>query len=323
MEYYNNELCVTSSELIIKRDDKGLIAKTQYANTEEAQKVYNYRADGFPLAESIGFVGIEWKDRDNFGELDAKELGIKPTDLKNAYRVYTKWVLLEYSDVTIPSNPEAIQAAVSKGVIPKEWIEEDKTEKILEKLITEMGEEDIFDDLEEEYGEIVEKSDLEKPYPNEHACRLEDPDKYPEKKRKNCEQKHDGKCIDVIYGIKEGKAEVQALRFNKDVWDEAAAKAVCKDRGGKFEAAADKTLKFTIDLLTEEGMIELASRVAQILKDANDELVDKTEQIIEPKPKQLTAEEIIKRINEVRYHDKKEMSIKIDDFIKKLRGKVC
>ncbi|OGN96130.1 MAG: hypothetical protein A2Y89_07045 [Chloroflexi bacterium RBG_13_51_18] len=78
------------------------------------------------------------------------------------------------------------------------------------------------------------------PYPNEHACRLEEPGKYEKFSRKNCGEKHEGKCIDVIYGIKSGKSEIQALRYKKDVWDEDDARAHCKSRKGKFEAAADE-----------------------------------------------------------------------------------
>ena len=75
------------------------------------------------------------------------------------------------------------------------------------------------------------------PYPEEHACRLNDPGKYDRFARKNCEQKHNGKCIDVIYGIKSGKSEIQALRYPKKIWEVAAARAHCKKQEGKFEAA--------------------------------------------------------------------------------------
>lgn len=76
------------------------------------------------------------------------------------------------------------------------------------------------------------------PYPNEHSCRLEDPAKYERFARKNCEEKHDGKCIDIIYGVpKGGGSEIQALRYPKDVWKEEDAKDHCKSRGGSFEPA--------------------------------------------------------------------------------------
>lgn len=78
------------------------------------------------------------------------------------------------------------------------------------------------------------------PYPNEHSCRLEDPGKYEKFNRENCGQKHEGKCIDVIYGIKSGKSELQALRYKKDIWDEDDARAHCKSRKGKFEPAGDE-----------------------------------------------------------------------------------
>jgi hypothetical protein len=76
------------------------------------------------------------------------------------------------------------------------------------------------------------------PYPNEHSCRLEDPGKYVKFSRVNCDQKHNGKCIDVIYGRKkDGKSEIQALRFKTKSWTETDARAVCKTRGGSFEPA--------------------------------------------------------------------------------------
>jgi hypothetical protein len=42
----------------------------------------------------------------------------------------------------------------------------------------------------------------------------------------------------VIYGIKEGKSEIQALRYPKKVWDADDARKHCSSRGGSFEAAS-------------------------------------------------------------------------------------
>ena len=94
----------------IKQDGGNLIAKTIYAGHAEAEKVYQYRKDGFPLAESIGFIPLEWID---YGETERAANG-------GVRRKYTKWVLLEYSDVPVPANPEAISLAVSKGLLEKE-----------------------------------------------------------------------------------------------------------------------------------------------------------------------------------------------------------
>ncbi len=94
--------------LWIKQDERGLIAKTKYAKHEFAQTVYNYRKDEFPLAQSIGFIPMEWEET--------------PIDVKGCRRRYKKWALLEYSDVPVPANPEAVGIAISKGLISPEYI---------------------------------------------------------------------------------------------------------------------------------------------------------------------------------------------------------
>ncbi|GAF95378.1 unnamed protein product, partial [marine sediment metagenome] len=124
--------------LWIKRDNKGLIAKTQYANHAEADKVYQYRKDGFPLAQSIGFVPLAWE---TFKDGDRKD---------GARRKFTKWAMLEYSDVPVPANPEATPIAVSKGFNPvkeevtKMWGVIDKAlavKKVADEKIKEVAEE--------------------------------------------------------------------------------------------------------------------------------------------------------------------------------------
>ena len=51
-----------------------------------------------------------------------------------------------------------------------------------------------------------------RPYPNEHAARLTDPDQYDDFRR---EADAGGPGIDFIYGIKDGESELQAVRFDK------------------------------------------------------------------------------------------------------------
>jgi HK97 family phage major capsid protein/HK97 family phage prohead protease len=50
-----------------------------------------------------------------------------------------------------------------------------------------------------------------RPYPNEHAARMTDPDQYDELRREN---NAGGEGVDFIYGIKEGESEIQAVRFD-------------------------------------------------------------------------------------------------------------
>jgi hypothetical protein len=111
---------------------------------------------------------------------------------------------------------------------------------------------DVFED---ELGCIEDKlpegKDLtpeeleEKPYPNEHACRLNPTGKYRRIRRVNCDQKHDGKCIDVLYGVRksDGKSEIQALRYPKKEWTAASARSHCKGRDGTFEAAGQANIE--------------------------------------------------------------------------------
>ncbi|MDD5355008.1 MAG: hypothetical protein PHY56_00495 [Candidatus Omnitrophica bacterium] len=96
--------------------------------------------------------------------------------------------------------------------------------------------------------DLIGKKEM-KPYPNEHACRLESPDDFDKFARKNCGIKSDGKCIDVIYGIKGNKSTVQAMRYSKDIWDKDAAKNHCKDHKGSFEAAGEASFLDTNTLV--------------------------------------------------------------------------
>jgi hypothetical protein len=102
---------------------ESIIAKTEYATTDKANEYYDWRHGGFPMATSIGFAptkyvsrgekefGAQIKDLVNKGWLKENEVG-------NVRRIYTEWFLLEYSDVTVPANPDAQEIAVSKGIMP-------------------------------------------------------------------------------------------------------------------------------------------------------------------------------------------------------------
>jgi HK97 family phage major capsid protein len=62
----------------------------------------------------------------------------------------------------------------------------------------------------------------ERPYPNEHAARLRDPDQYERFRRENDAF---GEGIDAIYGITGGTAELQAIRFDSRLFSPSAARA--------------------------------------------------------------------------------------------------
>ena len=78
-----------------------------------------------------------------------------------------------------------------------------------------------------------------KPYPNEHACRLRNPDDFEEGSFRRTTRVSDGKKYSVIMGRLEGEDTLteQAYRYGKEVWEEGEAKTHCEDHDGKFEAA--------------------------------------------------------------------------------------
>lgn len=104
--------------LWVKADDKGIISKMKFADTEFAQDIFKMFKDGFLKAFSIGFMPKEWVDGD----------GKKNTPR----RTFTKTELLEYSAVPVPANPEALALAMQKGLFHdgvKEFFEAAKPEE--------------------------------------------------------------------------------------------------------------------------------------------------------------------------------------------------
>lgn len=80
----------------------------------------------------------------------------------------------------------------------------------------------------------------ERPYPNEHAARLNDPAKYDSFSRVN---DAGGDGIDFIYGIKDGKSEIQAIRFDKTKYSVDDAKKWLEDHEFspiEFEEASER-----------------------------------------------------------------------------------
>ena len=70
------------------------------------------------------------------------------------------------------------------------------------------------------------------PYPNEHAMRLNPPDKYKRIRRQNDKF---GSGIDAIFGVtKDGKTELQAIRFDKSKFTPEQAKKWLEDHDYKI-----------------------------------------------------------------------------------------
>jgi len=97
----------------------------------------------------------------------------------------------------------------------------------------------------------MDKIFIVQPYPNEHACRVQDPGRYERFARKEFE--HEGKKYYAIIGFfKDGGSEVQSYRYPKDVWTQAQAAEHCKEHDGKtFEAARTEVEQIANEFTTE------------------------------------------------------------------------
>ena len=89
-------------------------------------------------------------------------------------------------------------------------------------------------------SEEGEEFDIKKPYPNEHSCRLREPNEFKDKPWGRTERTSDGKRYSIITGRLKGETTgtEQAYRYPKDTWTESSARTHCKAHDGiLFEPA--------------------------------------------------------------------------------------
>lgn len=89
------------------------------------------------------------------------------------------------------------------------------------------------------------------PYPNEHACRLKNPDDFKSFRRKNNAASINRKPVDHVYGINGDDSELQSIRYPVRHWSVGNAGEHCQSQGGSFEAADNK--ESTMDGTSELG----------------------------------------------------------------------
>ena len=100
----------------IKATEDKIVAKAVYSETDFANDIFTLKREGILSAASVGFMPIEYVIQGAPGWAEAidklgKRWGMGPKDFKDVFAIHTKWLLLEYSDVPIPSNPQALQVA--------------------------------------------------------------------------------------------------------------------------------------------------------------------------------------------------------------------
>lgn len=101
-------------------DDNGLLAVTEFADTEEGEKCLKLFAGGFLNAFSVGFI--------------PKEIAYEDITPEQRGRVFTRAELLEYSVVPVPANPRALtnaEADFIKKTLGESYVREDNGKLML------------------------------------------------------------------------------------------------------------------------------------------------------------------------------------------------
>lgn len=132
---------IKPSELIIgknislSKDSKGIIAKTQFDNSELADDIFNMNVSGLMHAWSVSWMSSE-----------------KFIEVENIPTMFL-WELIEYSSVVIPANPEAVNKMLSLS----------NSQAMKKSLSLELMVIDLKENLKSEIKEIAgNKNDLTK-----------------------------------------------------------------------------------------------------------------------------------------------------------------
>lgn len=179
--------------------------------------------------------------------LRAFSAGFKPKEIdresdKAGRWIYKKMLLLEGSAVPIPANFLSLTLALQNDFIKSKMLK-NSFEDVLSRTDSRLFQTDISDReieyIEKSLGKLkirrksisqtwLEEIDHQKPYPNEHACRLASPEGADRCFRNHVNDPDSKKPFDQIICYYDGKSKVQALRYKKDVWTASEAKAHCQ-----------------------------------------------------------------------------------------------
>ena len=216
-----NDTLPIGKDVWIKADKFGIKAKQKYANHQLASDIFDMHKDGFPLASSIGFIPLEWVRND--GSKEWKETakyvkdkyGMSTKDVNSAKTIFKTWYLLEHSDVPVPSNPDALALAYSKGEFKCKSI------NLIEDLdLVAEAEKRQLDKLAEEYNELLDKSRT-----------LEELDK------------NNNKTISELkHTISEKDAEIKRIKAEKPKFTKEMAKNLIQASNKEFLDHIDKLM---------------------------------------------------------------------------------
>jgi hypothetical protein len=233
---------------------KGILAKTQFFDDEVGQRLYKKTVEGYMPNWSIGFLPkksktiMDDKGRETSGReilewelLEYSLVGVPAQP--DAQTTGRKKEVVERIDFKVYEQDATLDAVKCKecgyGPLRVEVCQKDGI--AVQNECPECAKPTFF--LEEEALLVLdwipdwkhEESDAEwapgerfgdeKPYPNEHACRVNDPGKYDRIRRQNDKF---GSGIHALWGVKGSTTELQAVRFSKDKHSPEAARAWLK-----------------------------------------------------------------------------------------------
>lgn len=117
---HNYDTLPVGKDVWIKQTKKGILAKTVYATHQFAEDDFQCVKGGFLNSNSVGFIPLDRVTQSDVRFKDVvdrleKEYGISNEEANGAKAIYTKWLLLEHSDVPVASNVQSLNLAVSKG----------------------------------------------------------------------------------------------------------------------------------------------------------------------------------------------------------------
>lgn len=201
--------------------EKELVAKAQFnMNNPQAVDVFNDIEGGFVNATSV-----RWLPK----KTEVRKVG-KGKDARDVL-VFLEQELLEWSFVTVPADPLALIVRADGGPL-----------SLRDYLPDDYCAETPYDGQPFAVFDFVPREDLERPYPNEHACRVRPPSAFQPNSFRRIRKQSDGKVLFIIIGKLKGEdtTTTQAYRYPKDSWSADQARAHCKRNEGKtFEPAGE------------------------------------------------------------------------------------
>lgn len=208
---------------------KELIATAEFdAEDEVGQEVFRKITKGY-----INTTSVRWlpKRIERKPPPEGVEVPDRYKDADGNILWFMEQELLEFSYVTIPADPGALILRADGSPFS---VTDYAPTTPLPNLASLRG-------LDCPDGLLVLDEETQRPYPNEHACRLREPGDFQPNSFRRVKREHEGKRYDVIMGRLKGKSSMteQAYRYPKGVWTASAAKSHCKAHDGKtFEPAS-------------------------------------------------------------------------------------